>query len=287
MAVCKKIYIPLLLTLLAAAPSCTMLGRLKHDDKVVAKAGRQRLYLSELNKYIPDGVSQEDSINLAYRYINSWATEILYTKTAEEQLSKSQKDVTKELEEYRRSLLKYRFEQRYINERLDTLITKAQIDKYFADHKESYTLQRPILKVRFVHLMKDSPNKGEILSRLGCKEGEDLVALDSLAYLSALRYFDKSSEWMDAGILAREFNLDYATMLSQMRAGMIEQSSDDRGDIKAMYVFELQSEGVAPIEYCIPSIRENILSERKRDLLEKLEQDLLTNALDHKDFVIY
>ena len=264
-----------------------MVGRLKHDDKVVAKAGRQRLYLSELNKYIPDGVSAEDSVNLAYRYINSWATEILYTKTAEEELSKSQKDVTKELEEYRRSLLKYRFEQRYINERLDTLITPAQIEKYFADHKDSYRLPRPILKVRFVDIMKDSPNKGEILSRLNCTEGDDLVALDSLAYLSALRYFDKSSEWMDAGVLAREFGMDYATMLAQMRGGLIEQSSDDRGDIKAMYVFEVQAEGVAPIEYCTPSIRENILSERKRNLLEKLEQDLLTNALDHKDFVIY
>ena len=274
-------------TVLLGAASCNFVGRLKHDDKVVAKAGRQRLYLSELNKYIPDGISAEDSVNLAYRYINSWATEILYTKTAEEELSKSQKDVTKELEEYRRSLLKYRFEQRYINERLDTLITPAQIEKYYGDHKDNYRLQRPILKVRFVDIMKDSPNKGEILSRLSCTEGDDLVALDSLAYLSALRYFDKSSEWIDAGVLAREFGMDYATMLSQMRGGLIEQSSDDRGDIKAMYVFEVQSEGVAPIEYCTPGIRENILSERKRNLLEKLEQDLLTNALDHKDFVIY
>ena len=283
-----RAHIYVLPVLLAAAlSSCNMVSSLKHDDKVVAKAGKQRLYLSELNKYIPDGVSAEDSLNLAYRYINSWATEILYTKTAENELSKSEKDVTKELEEYRRTLLKYRFEQRYINQRLDTLITQQQLLKYYEDHKSSYILPRPILKVRYVDIMKDSPNKGEILARLSCTGGEDLMVLDSLAYVSALRYFDKTGEWVDAGVLAREFGIDYATMMAQLHNGFIQQTSDDSGDIKAMFVFDLRSEGVAPIEYCASSIRENILSERKRDLLKKLEQDLLTNALDHKDFVIY
>ena len=283
-----RIHIYVLPFLLAAAlSSCTMVSSLKHDDKVVAKAGKQKLYLSELNKYIPDGVSSEDSLNLAYRYINSWATEILYTKTAENELSKSEKDVTKELEEYRRTLLKYRFEQRYINQRLDTLITQQQLLKYYEDHKSSYILPRPILKVRYVDIMKDSPNKGEILALLSCTGGEDLMVLDSLSYVSALRYFDKTGEWVDAGVLAREFGIDYATMMAQMHNGFIQQTSDDSGDIKAMFVFDLRSEGVAPIEYCASSIRENILSERKRDLLAKLEQDLLTNALDHKDFVIY
>ena len=283
-----RAHIYVLPVLLAAAlSSCNMVSSLKHDDKVVAKAGKQRLYLSELNKYIPDGVSAEDSLNLAYRYINSWATEILYTKTAENELSKSEKDVTKELEEYRRTLLKYRFEQRYINQRLDTLITQQQLLKYYEDHKSSYILPRPILKVRYVDIMKDSPNKGEILARLSCTGGEDLMVLDSLAYVSALRYFDKTGEWVDAGVLAREFGIDYATMMAQLHNGFIQQTSDDSGDIKAMFVFDLRSEGVAPIEYCASSIRENILSERKRDLLKKVEQDLLTNALDHKDFVIY
>ena len=286
MITCKKRYLlPLLLA--CALCSCNMVSSLKHDDKVVAKAGHQKLYLSELNKYIPDGISAEDSLNLAYRYINSWATEILYTKTAEAELSKSEKDVTKELDEYRRTLLKYRFEQRYINQRLDTLITRQQLLKYYEDHKSSYALQRPILKVRYVDIMKDSPNKGEILSKLSCTTGPDLMILDSLAYMSALRYFDRTGEWVDAGVLAREFGIDYAAMMAQMHNGLIQQSSDDSGDIKAMFVFDVKSEGIAPIEYCAASIRENILSERKRDLLEKLEQDLLTNALDHKDFVIY
>ena len=44
---------------------------------------------------------------------------------------KAKKGVDKELEAYRRSLLRYRYEQRYINDRLDTLITPAQLEEYY------------------------------------------------------------------------------------------------------------------------------------------------------------
>ena len=49
----------------------------------------------------------------------------------------------------------------------------------------------------------------------------------------------------------------------------------------------IRTKGQATVEYCESSIRDNILSERKRELLKNLEQDLLKNAQDKKDFVIY
>ena len=272
---------------LLIAGACNMIGSLIHDDQVVARVGRARLYRSELNKYIPDGVSPEDSAGLALQYINSWATERLYVRMAESQLGKDEKNVDQELEAYRRSLLRDRYEQNYINDRLDTLVTEDQIKEYYEAHREGLELQRPILKVRLVDVMSGSPNYREILSKLPADGGQDLADLDSLAYISALRWFDNSSQWMDAALLAREFGTDYATMLSKMHDGYIVFDYEDRGDVKAAYVFGILRSGPAPLDYCAPGIRDNILSERKRDLMKKLEQDLLTNALDKKDFVIY
>lgn len=269
------------------AGACNMISSLIHDDQVVARVGRARLYRSELDKYIPDGVSPEDSAGLALQYINSWATERLYVRMAESQLGKEEKNVDRELEDYRRSLLRYRYEQNYINDRLDTLVTEDQVKEYYDAHREGLDLQRPILKVRFVDVMSDSPNFREILSKLPADGGQDLADLDSLAYISALRWFDNSSQWMDAALLAREFGTDYATMLSKLRDGYIVFDYEDRGDVKAAYVFSILRSGPAPLDFCAPGIRDNILSERKRNLMQKLEQDLLTNALDKKDFVIY
>ena len=68
---------------------------------------------------------------------------------------------------------------------------------------------------------------------------------------------------------------------------MIVFEYSDRGETRAAWVSAIIRSGQAPLEYCESSIRDNILSERKRDLLNNLEQDLLTNALEKKDFVIY
>ena len=267
--------------------ACNVISSIVHDDQVVARVGSERLYRSELDKYIPGGSSPEDSAAIARQYINSWATGHLFQKTAEDRLSKEEKNVDKELEAYRRSLLRYRYEQRYIGDRLDTLITEAQLEEYYKAHAAALELPRPILKVRFVDIMSDSPNYDEILEKLPSEGGQDLKDLDSLAYLSAPRFFDSSDAWMDAAVLAREFGTDYSTMLGKLKDKYIIFDYDDRGETRAAYVFAIQYKGQAPLEYCRNTIRDNILSERKRTILDNLEQDLLKNAQDKKDFIIY
>ena len=278
----------LFLTLACIALSaCNVISSIVHDDQVVARVGSERLYRSELDKYIPGGSSPEDSAAIARQYINSWATGHLFQKTAEDRLSKEEKNVDKELEAYRRSLLRYRYEQRYIGDRLDTLITEAQLEEYYKAHAAALELPRPILKVRFVDIMSDSPNYDEILEKLPSEGGQDLKDLDSLAYVSAPRFFDSSDTWMDAAVLAREFGTDYSTMLGKLKDKYIIFNYEDRGETRAAYVFAIQYKGQAPLEFCRNSIRDNILSERKRELLNNLEQDLLKNAQDKKEFIIY
>ena len=284
----KKPNILKLLLIAASAmlvvPSCTLVGNLVHDDSVVAKAGGEKLYRSTLASYIPDGTLPADSARMAQQYIRSWASERIFLRKAERELGKEGRDVSKELEEYRKSLLRYRYEQQYVNDRLDTAITDAQIKEYYEAHKETFNLSRPIMKVRFISFFKDSPYRQEIMDKLPSKGGSEQHDLDSLAYLSALRYIDNSDVWTDAAVLSREFGTDWETMLSHLKDGYIVIEGED---VRAAFVFDRISKGTAPLEFCAPVIRDNILSARKRGLLEKLEQDLLTDAAEKKDFVIY
>ena len=274
-----------ILTLLLTLSSCNFISSFIHDDEVVARVGNEKLYLSELSSYIPDTVSPEDSTNLAMQYITSWARDLLYLNLAENQLSKAEQDVSSELEDYRRSLLRYRYEQLYVNDRLDTLITDAQIESYYKEHEDYFKLQRPILKVRFLDIMSDSPNAELIIRCMSSDDYSEVLAADSLAYQSALRYFDKSDVWMDAAVLAREFSTDYVTMLASLSDSFIRIEQDGR--LRIAFVLDIRRSGIAPVEYASAQIRDNILSDRKHRLLKSLEQDLLKDALEKKKLVIY
>ncbi|MBO4918441.1 MAG: hypothetical protein J5374_11260 [Bacteroidales bacterium] len=267
--------------------SCRAIGDFLHDGDVVAKVGQHKLYLTDLEAFIPNGTAPEDSTRLADQYIRSWAAEQLYLDMASEQLSKEEKDVSKELEAYKNSLLRYRYEQRYVNERLDTTVSRTDIEEYYDAHNDLFVLDIPILKARFLDIMEDSPNYETIRRRMSSNQYEDIVEADSLAYSSALRYVDWSDRWIDAVTMAREFGTDYGTMLSRLSGSYIEMR-EDRGDVKVAYVLETRRAGtLAPLEYCEDRIRNIIISNRKHELLATLEQDLLDNALSKENFIIY
>lgn len=266
---------------------CQAIQSFIHDDKVVARVGKHKLYESEVNAYIPSGVSIADSTNLALQYINTWATDIIFSDMAQSQLSKAERDVTAELEAYKRDLLRFRYEQRFIGDRLDTLVTEDQMLDFYEKHKNLFTLDRPILKVRFVDILKNMDKKDQIIRLMSSNKPKDMDEVEGLANKYAIKYFDKSYEWMDAAVLAREFGTDYGQMLAKMNQSYIRMESEDAADIKVAYVREIRRSGVAPFDFCTDRIREYILSGRKHDLLIALEQSLLKGASDDGQFVIY
>jgi hypothetical protein len=276
-----------IIIVLPTLSSCRAISSFLKGSEVVAEVGSEKLYRSDLDAIMPKGISQEDSVYLAKQYINTWAAELVFLGIAEEQLSKTEKDVTKELEDYRKSLLKYRYEQLYVNERLDTAVTDELVEEYYNSHQEKFILARPLVKARFLSISDESPAKDQIRKRMSSDEVEDLVEADSLAYSSAYKFTTWSDEWVDVTVLAREFPLDYETMLSQVRNRWIEKV-DTLGVARLAYISDMMKKGeVAPIEYSAPVIRDIIISTRKQTLISTLEQDLLNDARENGKFVIY
>ena len=255
--------------------------------EVVAKVGTHKLYRPELEEAVPDGLSPEDSSAVAEQYIRSWASDMILLDLAESQLSREERDVSRAVEQYKVSLLKYRYEQRYINERLDTAVSPREIADYYAAHPEKFRLSAPVVKGRYMCIPKDSPQLERIRKKMSSRKVEDVVEADSLAYRSALKYFDYTDVWVDASSFSDELGMDAQAMLAALHGGMVERT-DAYGNLCVACITDVMREGrTAPQEYCAPRIREIILNGRKHALLEGLERDLLTDAQDKGKLVIY
>ena len=285
----KGLFIPFLLL----AVSCQLVHRVSDSaaelfgDEVVARVGDHRLFRSELAEYIPSGVSAEDSASLAQQYIQAWAEDLLFLDMAESQLSKEEQDVSRELEEYRHSLLKYRYEERYINERLDTLISDEEVRAYYKEHRDRFLVDRPLLKTRYMVIPSNSRSLKAIKGLMASDDAAETLAADSLAFTAALRYVDSSDAWMDAILLARELGTDEVSMMKALKGRFIE-FPDEAGNLRVAYVVDMVRKGEpAPLEYCTERIREIILSARKHELVSGLERDLLMDARNKEKFVIY
>ena len=284
----SKLYIVAIISIvLPALVSCRAISSYIGKGDVVAQVGSEKLFKSEVDELIPKGMSPEDSAMLVGRYISSWAADRVYLKIAEQQLSKSEKDVTKELEDYRKSLLKYRYEQLYVNERLDTAVSIEHIEEYYNAHPDKFVLDRPVVKARFLNIAKDSPALKQIRKRMSSSDANELVEADSLAFSSAVKFTTWANRWIDVAVVAREYSLDYSDVLSKMNKGWIE-NVDTTGYMKLTYISEITQKGkIAPLEYCQEDIKNVIISSRRPNILMNLEQDLLKAARENGDFVIY
>ena len=277
----------IIMIVLPAVVSCRAISSFLSNDEVVAKVGKEKLYRSDLEKVVPKGISPHDSSRLASQYIFSWASDRVYLTIAEQQLSKSEKDVARELEDYRKSLLKYRYEQLYVNERLDTAVSQDHLEEYYQSHQDRFVLQRPIVKARFLNISADSPNVGLLRRKMSSDEVNDLIEADSIAFSSAVRYTTWAEKWIDAATLAREYSADYTDILSKMNRGWIEVT-DTLGYVRLSYVHDMMNKGkIAPLEYCAEEIKDIIISTRRQNLVMNLERDLLNEALENGEFVIY
>ena len=284
----RKLYIiAIILVVLPALSSCRAISSFLGSDEVVAVVGSDKLFRKDIEALIPKGLSPEDSLMLASQYINSWASDRVYLKLAEEQLSKSEQDVTKELEDYRRSLLKYRYEQLYVNERLDTAVSQAMVEEYYQAHKDKFVLERPVIKARFVNILAESPSLKQIRKLMSSNEANDLIEADSIAFSSAVKFTTWANNWIDVAVLAKEYSMDHSAMMSKMNKGWIEDT-DTTGYVRLTYVSDIMQKGqVAPVEYCQENIKNIIISSRRQNLLMNLERDLLNDARANGDFVIY
>lgn len=288
-----KAKLTILLAAICALVSCKTVNRLQENatelfrGEIVAKVGNHRLHLSQLQKYIPSGVSAEDSAAFARQYIMGWAQDILMLDMAEEQLSSEEKDVTADLEEYRRNLLKYRYEQLYISQRLDTLVTDEEIAGYYERNAGRFRLERPVYKARYVIIPADARSLKAIREKMSSEDPLEVMEADSLASTVAIKYADQSDTWMDGMVLAGEAGVEYRLMTEGFRKQFAE-ITDEAGNMHVIYAVETVAAGnTAPIEYCSEHIKDLILSERKHNLEENLSKSLLEDAAKNNKFVIY
>ena len=267
--------------------SCKAISDFLDDGEIVARVGEAKLMMEELQKVIPNGISPDDSSLLAKQYISSWALDHVYMEVAENQLSESERDVSQELETYRRALLKYRYEQLFVNQRLDTLVSEEQINDFYEKNSERFVLKQAIVKARFMSLPADSPNLKMIQKKMESDDPADVMEADSMAYLSAFKFATWDDAWIDAATLAKEFGTESSSVIATMKKGWVERT--DTNNVKSLaYILDITPSGkMAPVEYSAPFIKDMIISARKQTLLSTLEQDLMKDARESGKFEIF
>lgn len=260
--------------------SCEFVERVLYsDDEVVAAVGKSVLRKSDVEALISDGLSPEDSAGMAKNIIQRWRLQHLMLRKAERELPSREKNLTRELEDYRRSLLVYRYEQMYVADRLDTSVSDIEVEEYYENNKAFFLASAPLLRGFFLKMSSDSPNLQQMKYKLRSLSDDDTEEMMSLSMKVSYGYLNFYDTWVSAYDLVGDFHV---TM--DVFERMIMQNSFLEAEDEGMTVFlriwgRVRSGEVMPLDYCSSTVKERILNRRKKDLLDNLEQDLLRESV--------
>ena len=268
----------ILISALLLSCSCSFFDAVSKGDKV-AQIGNAVLYKSDIDKVLPRGASAADSTIFADQYVNSWALKQLLLNKAQEQLPKAEKDVAALLEDYRTQLLVFRYETRYVDQRLDTLVSEEERKEYYADHKESFITLNGVVRGRFVKMHNSSPNLQKIRNLSGKNDPASVEKLEEMAYNSAYKYDNYGNNWVEMPIVARDMDIDLESLLEKIgKKGVIEHKDTSYSNFVQVVEYVLPGE-VSPYEYNREKIGNIILSKRKQELLAILHKEILNDAI--------
>jgi hypothetical protein len=250
------------------------------DDEPVAKVGEHVLTLSELSGYIPNYLDAKDSALWADDYIKKWVQRELLLLKAEEKLSAQLKDVNKELEEYKNSLLIFRYKNLLVNEKLDTTVSETSINKYYNEHRESFILNRNIVKAIYIKIPVQVSNPDNIkdLCLSENKEKQEKLASYCISYAKAYDRFN--DQWVAADMVLKNLPEEIKDQNQFLERNRFSESTDmNYYYIVCVRDYRLSGQ-VSPVEYVQNDIRNLILSKQKMDFLKQIEKDTYQEGIE-------
>lgn len=256
------------------------------DKNPVARVNDKYLYQTDLKNIVPEKTPQEDSINIIKDYIEKWVKRQVIISKAELNLTAEQKDVNELIEKYRAALLIYKYQQEYLNQKIDTNLTDEDIEKYFAEHTSEFKLENNIVKALYLKIPLSAPKINYVKKWYTSENEKDIQSLTDYCSQFANKYDEFNDSWINFTelLINLPINIDQNIFLKTNKT--IETK-----DSLFYYFVNIRAikfiQEVAPFEYVKSRISKIIINKRKLELLKNLEQDLYQDAITNKEVEIY
>lgn len=274
-----------MLAAIAPAVACKFI-RTDDERKVLARVYDTYLYADEVGG-LTQGLTPEDSTAFVQNYINNWGKEQLLIYRAEFNLRSEQKNFEALVRQYRNDLVKFAYLEKYVIENLDTNITDQQIKDYYETHQSDFELKENILKVDYFIIPQKAPDIKKAKEWWRTPNEKNTEKFLEYAGIFARVKNVGDTNWLKFENLERIIPLqtyNQQEFLNKNNRLMLEDTvSTYFVDIKEHKI----KDDVSPLTYVRNTIISIILNKRKLELIAKMEEKLVEDAHNKKDFEVY
>jgi hypothetical protein len=266
--------------------SCSRNGKGK-GEAPVARVSEIYLYPSDMEGIFDPKLSEKDSIDIRKKYIEKWIKKQLLLQKAELNLNFEQKDVSKELDDYRTALLIYKYEEMLLRQQMDTVVDSKEIESYYNKNTNNFILNQPAMKGVYIKLPSKSPYQEKLARWIRSDNPDDLKELDSYCFQYARKYDYFNDQWIYFEPLRKLLPIHTNDIEGFLRNNKYVELHDSAFNYYLNIKEYKVSGNTAPLNLVKEDISRILLNKRKMQLLQNLENDIYNNAYNRDKIEIY
>ena len=232
-------------------------------DVLVSVKGRT-LNRSEVNKLIPRGISSADSLLLAEGFTKKWVKDVL-------------------VEEYRRSLVRYRYQERLVEEKLKTDIRESDKLNYYEENQKKFILDKGLIKGLFLKIPVDAPGLTDVKKWYKSTDVASLEKIEKYSVQNATIYEYFYDKWVDFDEVMDNIPIHVSNPNAFLKANKYVEVADSSYCYLLNIKEYLPSGSVEPYDYASPHVTEMLVNQRKVEFLKKFEDELYNDAIRSGD----
>jgi hypothetical protein len=260
----------------------------KNKADAIARVNNEYLYQSDLENLVPAGTPKKDSIAIVKDFINRWATQQLLIDNANKNISKNKQIELDELiNQYKIDLYSKAYLEQLVITKIDTVITNEEIEKYYNTNKSNFKANSPLVKLRYISLVKGNNKLATISAKFSSFKSKDKKDLKNLA-IQFKDYAFNDSIWVDIDqVYERLPFVNKENVTKYIDTGISYQYVDSTSVWLVKVKDMVHKNEVVPLSYILPTIKQIILNKRKTDLINKIQTEITNDAIKDNDFEIF
>jgi len=260
-------------------PSCNRMGSKHSREAILVRVNDKILTRDEIEMQIPKGLSPDDSLIRAESIVKKRIIELLMDDVAYQNLSEEKEEIDRLVNEYRRLLIRHRYQERMVNDRVSANLRESDQIAYYEENKSQFMLSENLIKGLFLKVPVTAPGLDNIRSWYKSMTDESLEKIEKYSLQNALIYDYFYDHWVTFNEVMEKIPNKIANPTQFLRVNNHLEVSD------SVYVYLLNISDrllvghTAPFDYVQTQILSMLANKQKIDYLREFGDKLYFNAV--------
>ena len=255
------------------------------ENKLLATVYNKSLFMADLEGMFSENMSAADSILLLNTLVERWSRDMVLMHEAEKHIPKDL-NISKLVQDYRASLIRYNYEKLLVEIELDSTITEAELFEYYDKNKGQYQLESTIIRCHFIKIPHDIPDLDQMRNWWNSNNEEEYGNLLEFCTNFAEVYMLEDSTWYAFDDIASQLPKGTLTAVNLNSKKDFTLKSGDYQYL--LRIFDtISKKEIAPLAFIEDQARRVILHKRKIKLLEDKKEEMYERDFEGNNVKFY